>query len=108
MSLCDRAGKGNCSPRFMRPTLYVAPCSNDQLNISKIPFAVVIQPFATVPDDEVSMTRSSLFHLAKCHARCFRKRSVSWITVPMVRYDLDEAAPTSIRSCSLSTGVDST
>ena len=45
---------GNCSPRYLRSTLYCAPTSNDLLNQCKIPFAVVAQPFATIPDNEVS------------------------------------------------------
>jgi protein transport protein SEC24 len=46
---------GNCNPRFLRSTLYCAPTSNDLLNQCKIPFAIISQPFATIPDNEVQL-----------------------------------------------------
>ncbi|KAJ1352234.1 Protein transport protein Sec24C [Parelaphostrongylus tenuis] len=38
--------QGNCSPRLMRSTLYMAPASSDLLKSSQIPFAVACSPFA--------------------------------------------------------------
>ncbi|XP_031561696.1 protein transport protein Sec24C-like isoform X2 [Actinia tenebrosa] len=43
---------GNCSPRFMRSTMYNVPCNKDLLQASDIPFAVVITPFAEIPINE--------------------------------------------------------
>lgn len=37
---------GNCSARFMRPTMYHLPASEDLAFSCKIPLAMVIQPFA--------------------------------------------------------------
>ena len=44
---------GNCSPRYMRSTLYAVPCNKDLINQCKIPLGVVIQPFASIPISEV-------------------------------------------------------
>lgn len=45
---------GNCNPRLMRSTLYVAPASNDLLKNSNLPFAVACSPFAKLHPKEVS------------------------------------------------------
>uniref|UniRef100_A0A0K0CX93 Vesicle coat complex copii subunit sec24/subunit sfb2 n=1 Tax=Angiostrongylus cantonensis TaxID=6313 RepID=A0A0K0CX93_ANGCA len=44
--------QGNCSPRLMRSTLYMAPASNDLLKTAQIPFAVACSPFATLHPNE--------------------------------------------------------
>ncbi|VDM56296.1 unnamed protein product [Angiostrongylus costaricensis] len=44
--------QGNCSPRLMRSTLYMAPASNDMLKAAQIPFAVACSPFATLHPNE--------------------------------------------------------
>ena len=46
---------GNCSPRFMRATLYTVPCSKDLISQCRIPLGIVIQPFTTLPLSEVSI-----------------------------------------------------
>ncbi|KAL6046314.1 Protein transport protein Sec24C [Balamuthia mandrillaris] len=38
--------EGNCSPRFMRMSLYNVPCSADLLNTSCLPLGAVVQPLA--------------------------------------------------------------
>lgn len=45
--------QGNCNPRLMRSTLYVAPATNDILKNSNIPFAVACSPFARLHPKEV-------------------------------------------------------
>ncbi len=44
---------GNCSPRYMRSTMYAVPCTKDLLNGCRIPMGLVVQPLATVPAAEV-------------------------------------------------------
>ena len=44
---------GNCSPRFMRCTMYNIPCNKDLLQASSIPLATVITPFAETGPSEV-------------------------------------------------------
>ncbi|RCN32926.1 Sec23/Sec24 trunk domain protein [Ancylostoma caninum] len=44
--------QGNCSPRLMRSTMYMAPASNDLLKTAQIPFAVAISPFAALHSKE--------------------------------------------------------
>ncbi|ETN83329.1 Sec23/Sec24 trunk domain protein [Necator americanus] len=44
--------QGNCSPRLMRSTIYMAPASNDLLKAAQIPFAVAISPFAALHSQE--------------------------------------------------------
>ncbi|CAB3406008.1 unnamed protein product [Caenorhabditis bovis] len=44
--------QGNCNPKFMRSTLYMAPQSNDMLKSSQIPFALSISPFAPLNELE--------------------------------------------------------
>lgn len=43
---------GNCSPRFMRCTMYNIPCNKDLLQASSIPLATVITPFAEIDPSE--------------------------------------------------------
>ena len=47
---------GNCNPRLMRSTLYMAPQSNDMLKSSQLPFAVGVSPFAKLHPNEVTCT----------------------------------------------------
>ena len=51
--LCS-CGLGNCSPRFMRCTMYNIPCNKDLLQAASIPLATVITPFAETGPSEVS------------------------------------------------------
>ncbi|KHJ89816.1 Sec23/Sec24 trunk domain protein [Oesophagostomum dentatum] len=44
--------QGNCSPRLMRSTMYMAPASNDLLKAAQIPFAVAVSPFAALHSQE--------------------------------------------------------
>ncbi|WKY05978.1 hypothetical protein Q1695_006296 [Nippostrongylus brasiliensis] len=44
--------QGNCSPRLMRSTMYMAPASNDLLKASQLPFAVACSPFASLHPQE--------------------------------------------------------
>ena len=46
---------GNCSPRFMRCTMYNIPCNKDLLQASSIPLATVITPFAETGPSVVSI-----------------------------------------------------
>ncbi|XP_022800862.1 protein transport protein Sec24C-like isoform X2 [Stylophora pistillata] len=46
---------GNCSPRFMRSTMYNIPCNKDLLQASSIPLATVITPFAEPGPSEPSL-----------------------------------------------------
>ena len=55
---------GNASPRYIRSTMYNIPCNQDMLKESNIPMAMVITPFAKVPEDEVNVIL--LFLLFKC------------------------------------------
>lgn len=43
---------GNCSSRFIRTTTYQVPCSEEASSASKIPVALVIQPFADIDDPQ--------------------------------------------------------
>lgn len=45
---------GNCNPRYMRSTLYSVPTSEDILRTSKLPFGIILEPFANIKDTEVS------------------------------------------------------
>lgn len=44
--------RGNCSPRFLRSTLYNIPCTADLLKQTHMPFALSISPFAQLHDGE--------------------------------------------------------
>ena len=41
---------GNCSPRYVRPTLNVVPTSADLASNCKMPFALVVQPMALLDE----------------------------------------------------------
>ncbi|XP_065058870.1 protein transport protein Sec24C-like [Rhopilema esculentum] len=49
---CKVQDDGNCSPRFMRSTMYNVPCNQDMLKESQIPLAIISTPFAKLPEDE--------------------------------------------------------
>ncbi|CAK9297142.1 unnamed protein product [Gordionus sp. m RMFG-2023] len=42
----------NCSPRFIRSTLYCAPCTQDMIKSTSIPMALTITPFAEMHQSE--------------------------------------------------------
>ncbi|VUC23646.1 unnamed protein product [Clonostachys rosea] len=42
----------NCPPRYMRSTLNAVPTTHSVLKKSKLPFALIIQPYGTLHDDE--------------------------------------------------------
>ncbi|OAQ93112.1 protein transport protein Sec24 [Purpureocillium lilacinum] len=42
----------NCPPRYVRSTLNAVPTTNSLLKKSKLPFALVIQPYGALHDDE--------------------------------------------------------
>ncbi|VDN17031.1 unnamed protein product [Gongylonema pulchrum] len=44
--------QGNCNPKFMRSTMYVAPASSDMLKSTQLPFAIAINPFARLHPSE--------------------------------------------------------
>ncbi|KAH1004221.1 hypothetical protein HUJ04_004007 [Dendroctonus ponderosae] len=44
--------QGNCSPRFIRSTMYNVPISQDILKHTAVPFSLVISPMARVGKDE--------------------------------------------------------
>lgn len=46
---------GNCSPRFIRSTLYNIPASNDLMKQMSVPFALNITPFAKIPENEATV-----------------------------------------------------
>lgn len=46
---------GNSSARFMRLTTYNVPCTEDILHASRMPLALVVQPFAQRPSYEVAI-----------------------------------------------------
>eukprot|EP00794_Sanderia_malayensis_P007299 gene7299-8115_t len=46
---------GNCNPRYMKSTLYNIPCNQDILKESNIPLAVMVTPFAKIPDAEKTL-----------------------------------------------------
>ncbi|XP_072051157.1 protein transport protein Sec24C-like isoform X1 [Amphiura filiformis] len=48
----DVIDQGNCSPRFMRSTVYNIPCTQDMIKQSHIPIAVVISPFGELKPTE--------------------------------------------------------
>jgi len=49
---CRIQDDGNCSPRYMRSSVYSIPCNQDMLKESGIPMAIVTTPFAKIPEDE--------------------------------------------------------
>jgi len=49
---CRIQDDGNCSPRYMRSSVYSVPCNQDMLKDSGIPMAIITTPFAKIPADE--------------------------------------------------------
>lgn len=68
---------GNCSPRFMRSTMYSIPCNKDVLQASSIPLATVITPFAETGPSEVSMIRFSI--ISRVYVHCIHEWQFSFI-----------------------------
>lgn len=61
---------GNCNPKFMRASLYVAPASSDMLKTSQVPLVVGITPFARLHAREVrSFIPCSIFLFLPNHIR---------------------------------------
>jgi hypothetical protein len=44
---------GNCTPRFIRPTLYHIPRQKSRMKESLLPFAIYTQPFSLPESGEV-------------------------------------------------------
>lgn len=61
---------GNCSPRFIRSTMYTVPCSKDLLNGCRVPLGLITQPLASVPPAE--NTLHLVDHGASGPIRCNR------------------------------------
>ncbi|KAJ1325569.1 protein transport protein SEC24 [Microdochium nivale] len=59
----------NCPPKYMRSTLNAAPTTHSLLKKSKLPFALVIQPYAALHDidDQVPVVQDQV--IARCR-RC--------------------------------------
>ncbi|KAI1814144.1 hypothetical protein GGS20DRAFT_549979 [Poronia punctata] len=59
----------NCPPKYIRSTLNAAPTTNSLLKKSKLPFALVIQPYAALHDidDDVPVVQDQV--IARCR-RC--------------------------------------
>ncbi|GAB6028512.1 hypothetical protein CHUAL_002663 [Chamberlinius hualienensis] len=45
--------QGNCSPRFIRSTMYTIPCNPDMLKQTYLPFVLSISPFARLENNEI-------------------------------------------------------
>lgn len=59
----------NCSPRYIRSTLNAVPTTNSLLKKSKLPFALVIQPYGALHDDEDQIPVIQDQIIARCR-RC--------------------------------------
>jgi protein transport protein SEC24 len=59
----------NCPPRYVRSTLNAVPSTNSLLKKSKLPFALVIQPYATLHDAEDDVPVQPDQVIARCR-RC--------------------------------------
>ncbi|KIE01490.1 Protein transport protein SEC24, partial [Metarhizium majus ARSEF 297] len=59
----------NCSPRYIRSTLNAVPTTNSLLKKSKLPFALVIQPYGALHDDEDQIPVVQDQVIARCR-RC--------------------------------------
>ncbi|KAG5950121.1 COPII subunit [Claviceps sorghi] len=59
----------NCSPRYIRSTLNAVPTTNSLLKKSKLPFALVIQPYGALHDDEDQIPVIQDQVIARCR-RC--------------------------------------
>ncbi|KCV72359.1 hypothetical protein H696_01752 [Fonticula alba] len=64
---CSIIDDGNCSPHFIRSTMYQIPTTSDLQKSCKIPFGFVLQPFA-----ETSITVPLVDHGARGPVRCGR------------------------------------
>ena len=60
MTILTLSSLGISSPRFIRATLYNVPVTKDLLNSCRIPLGLVVQPMATIPDQEVSFFSKNL------------------------------------------------
>jgi hypothetical protein len=72
---------GNCSPRFMRMTLYNIPQTADLLKSSALPLAAVIRPLAEVAPGEVIL--KNLKKKTFLTSFCNRRQSLLLITMLM-------------------------
>ncbi|KAK2612130.1 COPII subunit [Conoideocrella luteorostrata] len=59
----------NCPPRYIRSTLNAVPTTNSLLKKSKLPFALVIQPYGALHDDEDQIPVIQDQVIARCR-RC--------------------------------------
>ncbi|KAG6017452.1 COPII subunit [Claviceps lovelessii] len=59
----------NCSPRYIRSTLNAVPTTHSLLKKSKLPFALVIQPYGALHDDEDQIPVIQDQVIARCR-RC--------------------------------------
>ncbi|KAI9697113.1 MAG: COPII subunit [Bogoriella megaspora] len=59
----------NCPPKYIRSTLNAVPTTNSLLKKSKLPFALVIQPYAALHDAEDPVPVASDQVIARCR-RC--------------------------------------
>ncbi|KAK5000229.1 COPII subunit [Elasticomyces elasticus] len=59
----------NCPPKYVRSTLNAMPTTNSLLKKSKLPFALVIQPYATLHDAEDDVPVQTDQVIARCR-RC--------------------------------------
>lgn len=59
----------NCSPRYVRSTLNAMPATNSLLKKSKLPFALIIQPYAALHDAEDDVPVQYDQVIARCR-RC--------------------------------------
>lgn len=72
---------GNCSPRYMRPTMVAPPGSKEILSQIGLPFAVLCTPFATPENGETIVPEVSLEQLPPRCTRCnaYINLYVQWI-----------------------------
>ncbi|RPA85232.1 protein transporter SEC24 [Ascobolus immersus RN42] len=59
----------NCPPSYMRSTLNVVPTTHNLLKKSKLPFALVVQPYNSLHDSEAPVPLISDFVISRCR-RC--------------------------------------
>jgi len=59
----------NCPPRYVRSTLNAVPTTSSLLKKSKLPFALIIQPYATLHDSEDNVQVQHDQVIARCR-RC--------------------------------------
>ncbi|KAH0148594.1 hypothetical protein KCU82_g13458, partial [Aureobasidium melanogenum] len=63
------SSNANCPPKYVRSTLNAIPSTNSLLKKSKLPFALVIQPYATLHDAEDDVPVQPDQVIARCR-RC--------------------------------------